>query len=208
MSYKKPFLKSYSAKDIIEEIGPCQNQYTTTTFYTATGNSNVNVDGWVIFSGLVDTGQGVSAGDADSNVSIRGFAGFDISSIQGKTILSATLRFYQVSAAMIGAPYVDLGSVIVDHVTFGSSLDVSDHSGGTLTGNIGTISTNATTEFKTLDVIGFVQADINAGRTSSQYRTRFTTDTNSDNGQDSNGFEDAENSGSTGNRPELVVTYR
>lgn len=193
---------------MIEEIGPCQNQYSA-TLNTTTGNSSVNVDGFIGNNSLVATNNYVSPGDVTSptNEYYRGFFGFDISSIQGRTIVSATLRIYQFSAD--ASVYADLGSLIVDHVNFGSSLDASDFPDGTtLTNNIGTISTNTTVEWKTLDVASYVRADLNASRTSSQYRIRFTTNTDSDGVQDAAFFESAENTGGTGNAPQLVVSYR
>lgn len=180
MLYIKPVLKSYSAVDIIEELGPCQNQYTA-TFYTTTGNSSVNVDGHVWNDSPVVTDWGIGVGDsAPNNTTAKGFVGFDISSIAGRTAVSATLRVYQANIYG-GTPYTDLGNILVDHVNFGSSLDSGDYSAGALTSNIGTISNNSTLEWKTLDVSSYVQADINAGRTSSQFRFRFyPNDTDSD----------------------------
>lgn len=203
--YIKPEIKSYSTEDIIEALGPCQNQYTT-TLYTTTGNSAVNVDGDVWSDGTVTDDGSVFTGDDSDNTYARGLFGFDVSSIQGRTIVSATLRIYQ-SDTPTGTPYTSLGSIVVDHVNFGSSMDSSDLTGGTLTSNIGTISNNTTLEWKTLDVASYVQADLTAGRTSSQYRTRFTTNTDSDGGQDMAFFEDAENTDGTGNTPQLVITY-
>lgn len=204
MLYKKPEIKSYSAGDILEEIGPCQNQYST-TLYTTTGNSSVNVDGAVWSDGAFYTNL-LQNGDDSSNSYGRGLVGFDISSLQGWTIVSATLRLYQDTVDP--AAYTSLGTVVVDHINFGSSVDSGDLTGGTLTSNIGTLSTSATIEWKTLDVSSYVQADINAGRTSSQFRTRFTTNTDSDGVRDLAFFDDSENTGGTGNRPQLVVTYR
>lgn len=207
--YKKPILKSYSAKEIIEEIGPCQSQYTT-TLYTTTGNSSVNVDGLIEFTNPVysvyssialSVGEGPAAGSYD-----RSFVGFDISSLTGRTIVSATLRIYQDLAS---DPYGDskLGNVLVDHVNFGTSLDSADFGAAALTSNIGAISTNSTLEWKTLDVTTYVQNDLNSGRTSSQFRLRFT---NTSNGPPQNQaiFESAENYRSTNNKPELVVIYQ
>lgn len=206
MLYNKPLLNSYSTSDIIEEIGPCQNQYTTTTFYTSTGNASSNVDGQVPSSGIPQTNLNLTIGDAAAGISMRSVAGFDISSIpSGSTIASATLRVYQYSIS--GTPYTLLGTIVVDHVNFGSSIDTTDYSGGTLSSNIGTISNNTTIEYKTLDVASNVQTDLNDGRTSSQYRLRFTTETAPGDNNLAN-FETAENFGGSGNRPELVVTYR
>lgn len=209
-AYKKPTITSYTAEDLIEHIGPCQNQYSATlysaTLYTTTGNSSVNVDGYIGSNNIVVIDSYVAPGDVSTNAYYRGFFGFDISSIQGKTIVSATLRIYQWTVD--AAAYTGLGSMLVDHVNFSISLDTSDFSASALTSNIGTISNSTTIEWKTLSVGSYVQADLDAGRTSSQYRIRFTTNTDSDGAQDAAFFESAENSGSTGNRPELVVTYR
>lgn len=205
MLYKRPEIKSYSAGDLLEEFGPCQNQYSA-TFYTTTGNSSVNVDGFVGSNSLVDTNNYVSPGDVATNDYYRGFFGFDISSLQGRTIVSATLRIYQFSSD--ASAYTDLGNLTVDHMNFESSLGTGDFSAGALTTNIGTISNNTTTEWKTLDVSSSVQADINTPRTSSQFRILFDVGTDSDGAQDAAFFESAENTGGSGNPPQLVVTYR
>lgn len=147
-------------------------------------------------------GQGLSPGNIPPDYE-RAFVGFDISSIHS-TIVSATLRIYQAEITE-GAPYTALGNLIVDHVNFGTSLSSADFTGNTLTNNIGTISNNANIEWKTLDVKDYVQADINAGRTSSQFRIRFTNDTAVDENWIT--LEDADDYCDTGNKPELVVTY-
>lgn len=216
--YEKPVIKSYSADDLLEVLGPSQSQYgqdggptQETTLYTTTGNSAVNVDGYVYSTGTVEQGASINAGDYETvrpDASLRGFVGFDISSIQGRTIVSATLRVYETVTGDADEVYLKLGNLVVDHVNFGSNLDSSDHSGGTLTSNIGTISTSGTSEWKTLDVTTYVQADVDAAptRTSSQYRLRFTTDINDDGINDVIRIEDADNTRGTGNIPELVVS--
>lgn len=211
MKYLKPEVKSYSISDIIEEIGPCQNQYTTTTFYTSTAATGVNLDGnaWSNNDDDLVDDAGLYIGDDIPENYSRAFLGFDISSIAGRTIVSATLRVYQEQHN--GDPYSTLsGRVLVDHVNFGSTYGAGDFAGNTLTTNIGTISNNSTFERKTLDVSTYVQADLTAGRTSSQFRLYFSWDQGipDDAEVDSIEFDDAEGSGGTANRPELVVTYR
>lgn len=177
----------------MEEFGLCQNAYTA-TFYTTTGNAAVNVDGNVLSTGTVYDDELIWTQIAENQS--RGLLGFDISSIQGKTVLSATLRVYL--AYNFGGSY----NVIVDHINFGNSMTEDDYSLNTLSANIGTISNNDTLEWKELDVTSYVQSDLAAPRTSSQYR--FILDTVDAN---TKAFEDAENAQGTGNRPELVVTY-
>jgi len=207
MLYRKPEIKRYSADDLLEELGPIQSQYTqyTITLYTRNGNNSVNVDGNISITGLVTTDLNLVVGDSLGEGGMRNVVGFDISSIpSGSTIVSATLRMYQYS--ITGTPY-SLGTIAVDHVNFSTSIDSGDYSGGTISSSIGTISNNTTVEYKTLAVTAHVQADLTAGRTSSQYRLGFTTTVGP--GSDNMAlFESAENYGSTGNRPELVVTYR
>lgn len=213
--YKKPKLKSYSAEGILEKLGPCQNQYNTVTLNTTTGDSGVNIDGTIAYregTGVVaiDTDTALTIGDSYSNAQNyleRAYVGFDISGIpSNSTIVSATLRIYQ--GYINGTPYTDLGNMVVDHFNFGSSLDNNDWDSGTITSNIGTISNNATLEWKELDVKTAVEADLNASRTSSQYRLRFSpNETAADNKRDDSFCECAEDFFGAGNIPELVVTY-
>ena len=208
-TYKKPQIESYAASDILEEMGPCQNQYgppVDATFYTVTGNSGGNVDGHVYFAGTVGFGNTeVSIGDTNVNEPMRGFAGFDISSLAGRSVVSATLRMHQQS--VVNNPYTGgLGNLIVDHVNFGDSLTADDYGGGTLASDIGTLSTNTDLEWKTLDVAARVQNDVNAGRTTSQFRLRFSiTDMDGDWTSEWVRLYAAEWSTE---RPELVVTYQ
>lgn len=209
ISYYKPMLISYSKDELSEALGPCQNQYLTGTFYTTTGNITVNVDGdvhgddgWVVYN------EGVGVGDFVDNNYTRGFVGFNINDLQGKTIVSATLRLYQANS-IEGSPYTKLGNIIVDHFNFGDHMKGADCLGAALVSNIGTISNNTTTEWKTMDVTNYVQSDLNAGRTSSQYRLRFyPLDKLADGVRDLVEFESAENHTLTGNYPELVVVYK
>lgn len=204
--YDKPVLRSYSAEEMLEEIGPCQSLYST-TLYTTSGNSGT-ADGYICSDGTVDTGgagESITIGDDNVPEYYRGFVGFNISSLQGWTIVSATLRVYQVD--YMNTPYVLLGTIVADHVDFDGSLKATDLDSVALTANIGTISTNVTLEWKTLDVKNYVQADLNAGRTTSQFRLRFTTNTAGGFTTDQAYFEDVEGDGGTGNKPELVVTY-
>lgn len=203
--YKKPGVMSYSACDIVEKLGPCQNQYTTTILHTTTGNSSRNVDGYIDSEGDITYNASNKVGDQPDNTFMYILVGFDISGIHS-TVVSATLRLYQLSVG--GSPYTNLGNLVADHVDFGTSIDGADFTGGTLTSNIGEISTSATLGWKTMDVTTYVQRDLDRGVTSSQFRLRFTKNTDSDGDVDLSDFESAENFGGTKSYPQLVVTYK
>jgi hypothetical protein len=134
----------------------------------------------------------------------RQFFSFDISQIPaGSTIVQATLRLYQVNVT--GTPYTELGNVVIDHLDYGASLDGTDYAAPALTSNAGTLSNNATLEYKQVGVAAAVQADLAAARTRSQFRTRFSTaDFSNDGTSDYVQFADED---SPTNRPVLVVVY-
>jgi len=197
LDYKKPTVNSYTATEIMDKMGPCQNQYNA-TFNTTTGNVTVNADGNVYYSGNVVTNEFVWVEHTTENPS-SGILGFDLRSMAGKTIVSAKLRVYLVEST----GWMDFTGVVVDHINFGSSIDATDYNGGTLASNIGTISSNSAVGWKELDVTSYVQADLTEGRASSQYRFML----NGVLGACVARFEDAENTGGTGNKPQLIITY-
>ena len=133
------------------------------------------LDGWVQGDGTVNTSTAFAAlGDAGApGVVARGFFGFDISPVSpSETITGAVVRIFQ--AAVLGDPYATLGEVVVDHVDVGPALDAGDYTLAPLTTGVGTISTNATLERKTLVVGAQVAADQAAGRGLSHFRLRFS----------------------------------
>lgn len=205
--YEKPVVKSYSTGDILEELGPCQNQYETTA------TLNPSVDDWIYHAdgvhGLGSEAQPsypIAVGDSEENYYFRGFFGFDISSIQS-TIVSATLRLYQTDSD--GAPYTDLANLYLDHVNFGTlETNATDFDGNDITRGLASTSDSDNSEWKEFDVKSAVQADIDAGRTTSQFRVRFATNTDGNNDSDYILIEDTENHGITGNKAQLVVTYQ
>jgi hypothetical protein len=103
-----------------------------------------------------------------------------------------------------------LGNVIVDHLDYGTSLDGSDYNLAALLANAGTLSTDATIQYKTLDVTALVQADRSASRPRSQFRLRFSIRDSDNNGVDDfAAFGDAELSCClTDSLPQLVINYR
>lgn len=108
--------------------------------------------------------------DGDNGVSV-GLCSFDLPAIPaGAEILSATLRAYQESAP---SNFDDNGTIVADHLVYGF-LDEDDDDSPALSSAFGTLSTNPTVEYKTLEVAAQVRADIEASRFRSQFRLRFT----------------------------------
>lgn len=209
--YKRPGLKSFNTKNLLDILGPSVNQYSALS--PTTGDSGYYIDGYGT-SEIMITNTCFLVGDNLMDQGLRGFVGFDISGLSGKTVTSATLRVYQASTTADDvngeSPYGSgqLGSIVVDHVDFGSTLDTDDFDGGTLTSNIGTILTESSEGWKTLDVTSYVQADINSGRPASQFRLRFSSDTDNDGKNDVAAFDNSEDTYGTGNVSELLVDYQ
>ena len=126
----------------------------------------------------------------------RAYLSFDLSPLPDSIIvIGATVNLYQFRSGgnnVLGVfpiwdvPGGDTLFCIMDHIDYGAYLDTSDWGAGdpgnpkTLASNIGVISDNATIEYKSLDVTKYVQADIDAKRSRSQFRVRFPIDTDHD----------------------------
>lgn len=205
--YKKPSISSYSSVDVIEELGPCQN-YQYATINPSANDYIISIPGapmyilgsdyppLVLLVGDYDAGGG-------GMCHYRAFFSFDISSIHS-TVVSATLKIYQVSTPE-GSPYTNLGSLLIDHVNFGTiAANATVYDGNDLTRSIATTS-NSADGWKEFDVKNGVQADIDAGRSTSQFRVRFTNEQLS--GKNDIAIEDKDYHCGTTNKPELVVTY-
>jgi hypothetical protein len=113
------------------------------------------------------------------------------------------------------------GGVRVDHLDYGNTLDIQSGEDFylpipnpiVLSANIGGLTAEGSVGYKEIDVTAQVQADIQGGRTRSQFGLRFLFD---DTMADPDGddaafndeyvlFEDAGNHQGTGNRPQLVL---
>jgi hypothetical protein len=145
-------------------------------------------------------GDGVVAGrqnPSSGQRTYRGYCGFDLPpELAGASILQATLRMYQVSVD--GSPYPE-SALVVDHIDFGPALDVNAWQTSPITENIGTLSTDETIEYKSLDVAAALQDDVSGGRTRSQFKFRLVPQPN-----DATVVLDA----TSGNPPELVLVWR
>ena len=179
--------------------------------------STAGLDGYVLDdSSSVNTdpvGGGPKTGDMEGFLTprlvARQFYSFELAGIPSTvSVRSATLRLHQANVE--GSPYGtgNLGSVIVDHVNYGTSLQSADYNAISLTQNIGTLSADATQAYKTLNVATSVANDILVSRLRSQYRLRFSNE-NSINAQDDYvQFTDAEDSCCGVNKPpQLLITF-
>jgi len=174
----------------------------TPAIQTKTINSTASLDGWRASNNGGNTDWYIEIG-RNTTLTSRGYLSFDLGSIpSGTTITAATLRLYQKT--IVGTPYSG-NSVVVDHVDYGSSLGSEDYALTPLSSAIGTLTNNASIEWKDLGVTSYVKNDTSSGRSRSQFRIRFLTETT---GTDAWArFESGDNYMGTGNLPQLVVKY-
>ena len=137
---------------------------------------------------------------------IRGFVSFDLGPIpSGARVLSATLRLTQIAVG--NPPYPSLGAILVDQTEYGPVLDPGAY-GRSFPSNQGfaTLSTDATLGPKSADVTVAVQLDRAELRTQSQFRLRFTVETNGNGVGDQAVFGEADPA--SNEQPVLIVTYQ
>lgn len=168
---------STSAKDVAGNAlsgAAVQAGFRVARYATVRLISLPNFDG-VLRSNRTGDGQKelVPAGDGADNVVRFDYFSFDLSPIPGNTkaIVSATFGVYQTAA--VGTPYTKLGNLLADHIFYGT-LDTEDfflQAAGTYT-----LSTTATTGYKTVSVVPKVKDDLadrfNRGN-ACQFRVRF-----------------------------------
>lgn len=180
---------------------------------TLTLPSEPTLDGFVMNDGeAVAHAGGPAVGDIDFiqlGRAGRQFFSFEITNIPaGAELVSASLQLYQ--AGVSGDPFASLGSVVVDRIDLGASLDAGDYARPALQAQIGTVSADAALGYKTLDVTAAVEAERASGRPRFQIRLRFSNrDSDLDGEADLVAFSDAEQSCCPDQQPSrLVVTFR
>lgn len=159
-----------------------------------------SLSGSVGSNGLVTTKSDIKLG-RDSEQVYRGFVSFDLSDLpSGVAIGKATLRIYQTKVE--GKPFSGMGTIKMDHLTYGDSLDQNDYATPALTSGFATIPQGTLAEWKELDVTSRVKSDLSNARSYSQYRIHFTTEKVSDASTSDYLFFD-----STTNAPQLLISY-
>jgi pSer/pThr/pTyr-binding forkhead associated (FHA) protein len=152
-------------------------------------------------------GNGALTGSAGELV-WRGFMSFDLSDIPGgASIESAELRFYQAKVG--GDPYGKLGSLVLDHVDYGDSLDANDFGTPAIDSAVLGQQRESGAWYVLADrtIVDWLEKDLSAGRPRFQARMRFGQETDGDGNEDFSGIESANNFFGTGNAPQLIVTY-
>ncbi|RLC33019.1 hypothetical protein DRH13_00395 [Candidatus Woesebacteria bacterium] len=135
----------------------------------------------------------------------RGYVSFELSSLPSDaTIESATLRVYQEK--VVGNPYGVGGNLKIDHLDYGGSLGNEDYGASSISSSFATLTNNASVEWKDADVTDRLKDDLSNGRSNSQYRFHFSTESTGTS-SDLVYLESANNSQGTGNLPQLIVKY-
>lgn len=173
--------------------------------------STPNLDGSATDQSATVVTNLIRTGDYESSFQInegyRGLVHFDHARIPNGVVIQSVVVRVHLNRA-VGSPITKLGPLMVSHVDIGNSIDVGDHAAGTLQAQFGTLTDNQTGGWKQIDVTSQFGADVVAGRSYSQFRFEHRDrDRNGDRLDDALEFEDGENTGRTGNLPELIVTY-
>ena len=164
------------------------------------------MDGYVGKDGTTDTGTNILVGKKETG-SARGFISFDLSGVPaGANITKATLRVYQVGAA--GEPFVGNNLIVLDNLDFGGTLDAQDYQLRAESSGFATLSENADTEWKEVDITDVFMENHQMGLTRSQYRLRSSNETGGVTDQaELVTFESANNSSGTGYTPVVIIEY-
>ncbi len=151
-----------------------------------------NLDGYVDASGQAFPGLSPRVGDLRDNAGVRAFFSFDLSAClpAGRIVKDAVFNVFKPEG--IGNPY-SLGSVSLEHVNYGDSLDAADYNTPVLA-DLGIFDSSSTpvrervyTDVTANGVTAAVQDDL-ANRATrgnrSQFRLKFPVATNNNNNEE------------------------
>ena len=184
-----PITGGYQGKSFYVEIDVVLP--TTTVNINAAGG---DTGGTVYSSGSGIVNGTILAGDTAGNEQARGYMSFNIASLSGKTINSATLKLGACST--MHDPYTDLNGIWIGEILFPTPLAQSAFT----IGSTPFTSDAFTSAPGNIDVTSYVQPRVNEGKTYFQVRMHPKIATNNDNEAD------YFSCGATG--PVLTITYQ
>jgi len=162
-------------------VGPSSNDRSDTVMVAA--EQTGFVESGAGDPAFASPGSDIRVGDdaaRDPLIAVRGFVGFDLSSLpRGIHVQSATLVATQ--CAVSGSPFT-LGNVVVDHVTYPVPFDTAVFAESAIAMQVGTLSTDPSIGERSVSVTSSVAEDIAAGRDSSQFRLRMSSNNDAGNG--------------------------
>jgi hypothetical protein len=175
--------------------------------------SQMSLDGFRANNGQGSTDDDILVGNGEvvqpaGELIARGFMSFDISGIPaGATIDNVELRFYQ--SKVTGNPYGNLVSLVLEQVSYGSSLD--DAAYNALATNSLSLDPlkNAGQWYMIADasLVRWVQNDVAADQSRFQVRLRFSIETDGDGLEDWIAIQPGGSFLGSSKAPVLVVTY-
>ena len=206
-----PTLKPSSTPKPTTTPKPTSVPSATPASKTITVTSNSGIDGFRANNNggnstiEIRAGNGNMVGAPAYELVSRGFVSFSVpSEVAGKIIDQATLRLYQYQVS--GTPYASGNKLIIDHLDYGSELASDDYDRSPISSNIGALTDSPVVEWKDFSVTSAISSDVTAGHSRSQFRLRFSTETDSDSSEDVAYFY-SNNSGSNTYPPQLVIKY-
>lgn len=136
---------------------------------------------------------------------LRGLYSFDLTGLPAAPT-SATLSLFVHSLS--GNPAAVMAIARVDHLNFGNTFPSVFNFGTLLDANIGTLQDLNQTGRRTLDVTAQVLADLQAGRTRSQFRIRGAVEvSDNDPDNDQTVLTDGEDTAGNGELPLLILNF-
>lgn len=170
---------------------------------------NPALDGFITSSGSVNTSfTYLAMGDSPTNAYYRSYLSFSLAGLPATaSLLSASLRLTWYVGG--GAPFVNLGALLADHVDFGATLEGADFTGATALPYGVTFATSTWVGSRTVSVSRAVENDL-ANRVArgnrSQFRLKFTLDS-SPNAVSDAMFVFSDDYSTVASRPTLFVSY-
>lgn len=168
--------------------------------------ADATVSGSVVIGLFFRVGDVVIVGDSVGDVVSVGLYRFDLSSLPAGAVVTEAQLTTGVDL-MVGTPFAQLGDLLVAHVDIGPDLDLTDGDSPALEAVTGVLATDGTLEEKTVDVTAAVQADLQAGRTTSDYRVHFDFAPDGESDDDYVNLTNVAYPGTVGVEPVLTVTY-